>query len=97
MAQYLSPFPGSKKTRILERRVQELRHAVNSSAPSERIEAAAERVRSAILNLIKAKEAAVRSFTSQQKRTRAAEKLDEIRSIWRNHSATDIVHIYCED
>lgn len=52
--QYLSPFPGFRKTRILVRREEELRHAIRHGQAAERIARAAERVRTARLHLLKA-------------------------------------------
>lgn len=52
--QYLSPFPGFRKTLILERREEELRHAIKCNLKPEKIQRAAERVRTAHLHLLKA-------------------------------------------
>src|SRR5262245_28005422 len=52
--QYVSPFPGFRKTLILKRRERELRHALKNGLSSARIRKAAERVRTAKLHLLKA-------------------------------------------
>src|SRR4051794_9388360 len=52
--QYLSPFPGFKKTLILARREEELRHAIKTRFASVKVQKAAERVRTAKLHLLKA-------------------------------------------
>ena len=52
--QYLSPFPGFRKTQILNRREDELRHALKHKHTPGKIAKAAERVKVAKLHLIKA-------------------------------------------
>jgi hypothetical protein len=52
--QYLSPFPGFRKTTILSRREEELRHTLKNGLDPEKVRKAAERVRTARLHLIKA-------------------------------------------
>ena len=57
--QYLTPFPGYRKTLILQRRKEELRHALQHNFPPNKLAEAAERVRTAKLHLIKALRAAL--------------------------------------
>jgi len=52
--QYIIPFPGYSKTRILLQKEEELRHAIRHTSPPAKLAKAAERVRTAKLHLIKA-------------------------------------------
>jgi hypothetical protein len=57
--QYLTPFPGYRKTLILQRREEELRHALKHGAIGSKLQKAAERVRTAHLHRIKAFQSAL--------------------------------------
>jgi hypothetical protein len=63
--QYLSPFPGFRKSRILSRREEELRHALRDRPGSTKLERAAERVRTAKLHLLKALRHSVVPFCAE--------------------------------
>jgi len=52
--QYLSPFPGFRKTQRLHLREEQLRHALRHELASSKVAKAAEGVRQAKLHLIKA-------------------------------------------
>jgi hypothetical protein len=52
--QYITPFPGYRKTLILRQKEEELRHAIRHNCPPAKLAKAAERVRTAKLHLIKA-------------------------------------------
>lgn len=93
--QYLSPFPGFRKTLILERREAELRHAIQCNLTPEKIQRAAERVRTAHLHLFKAlrhelapcDEANEASFIRMQKLSQASED-------WEHKPVEAIIQIY---
>jgi hypothetical protein len=52
--QYLSPFPGNKRTIIFKQKEEELRHAIKHGFKIEKLRKAAENIRTAKLYLIKA-------------------------------------------
>jgi hypothetical protein len=94
--QYLSPFPGFRKSRILSRREEELRHALRNSRCSSKLERAAERVRTAKLHLLKAFRHSVAPCCAED--TPAAEtQLRSIRSesdFWEQRSVDSIINEY---
>lgn len=96
--QYLSPFPGFRKTLILERREEELRHAIKCNLKLEKIQRAAERVRTAHLHLLKAlrhelapcDEANEASLIRLQNLSRASEE-------WEHKPVETIIQMYGDD
>lgn len=92
--QYLSPFPGFKKSQILYRREDELRHAIRNSLDQAKVRKAAERVRTAQLQLIKAFQyewtpCVAESDTPERRAT--LERLEIEREFWRNLPVDAIV------
>ena len=94
--QYLSPFPGFSKTQILERREEELRHALKSPEQRAKILKAAERLRSAKLHLSKALHFALveKRLTDPSMGEQALENLKQEAEFWKNVSPEDIVERY---
>lgn len=91
--QYTSPFPGFRKSLILSRREQELRHALRNNHPPAKLERAAERVRVAQLHLLKAlHHAAVpcRAEDAPAANIRL-EKLEAERELWERRSLASIL------
>lgn len=77
----MSPFPGSKRKRILERRERALIHALRNDAPPDQLHKAVEAVRTAMLYFIKA-------------RPCSPENKEKWRVEWEARSADQIVEIY---
>lgn len=94
MAQYLSGYPGSKKRRIAERREQELLHTLRIEASPDRILRAAERLRQAMLYLIKARKAAHTRPNSQADREAVAARATREYQAWAERPVDEIVAEY---
>ena len=94
--QYLSPFPGFRKSRMLSRREEELRHALRNSPRSARLERTAERVRTAKLRLLKALRHSVVPYCAED--AAAAEtRLRNIESeshFWKHRTVDSIINEY---
>lgn len=94
--QYLSPFPGFRKSRQLSRREEELRHAIKHRHERTRIERAAERVRSSRLHLIKALQHSLRPCCSTEAVAVEA-RLNNLtceRAFWEERSIESIINEY---
>lgn len=96
--QYLSPFPGFSKTRILGRREEELRHALRHDATPGKITKAADRVRVAKLHLIKALQSALteRKLTDTSVDNQLA-NLQQDAARWHQISCDEIVESYKDE
>jgi hypothetical protein len=93
--QYLTPFPGFRKTQILSRRKEELRHALKHNATPDKAAKAAKRVRVAKLHLIKA----LQSALAEQKLadpsiTDQIENLHRESDHWERISTDEIIERY---
>jgi hypothetical protein len=90
--QYVTPFEGYKKTQILVRRKEELRHALKHDATGGKIAKAAEGVRNAKLQLIKA----LHQSLSEQKMTDRSvtdqlKTLQRESELWKRISTDEII------
>ena len=96
--QYLSPFPGFRKTLILERREAELRHAIQCNLTPEKIQRAAERIRTAHLHLFKAlrHELASCDEANESSLTRL-QKLSQLSDHWEGNPVETIIETYRDD
>ncbi len=96
--QYLSPFPGFSKTKILARREEELRHALQQQAAPRTAAKAAERVRIAQLHLIKAfRHALMPAASTQPSNTEKLDKLQAEADLWEHLSTDEIIERYQDD
>jgi hypothetical protein len=93
--QYITPFPGYRKTLILKRRVEELRNLLRHNAPPSKIAKAAERVRMAKLHLIKALRFALADrHPSDPAPEDQLSNLDRESSFWESRPANEIIEQY---
>ncbi len=95
MSQYLSA-PGFKKHRILEKRLRELVHVLNADPTTDLLARAAERVRAARLNQIKAAKAMFMNPACHEHRAWLKARWDCERDAWQARSVEEIVD-WCRD
>lgn len=97
--QYLSPFPGFSKTLILSRREEELRHAVKNNLDAKKIRRAAERVRAAKLQLLKALPYASEPCSSNPGSSESPElqKLKSDAEYWERRLISEIIDEYAHE
>jgi len=95
MAQYLSPFPGNRKTSTLRQREEELRNALRHAATAHKIAKAAERIREAKLHQVKALKFALaeKKLTGGSDEARLA-SLEREATLWAKMSTDEIVELY---
>ena len=93
--QYLTPAPGYKKTLVLHRREEELRHALRHGEPSSKLAKTAQRVRTARLQRIKALQSALadRHPHDPSPEHQLAELAHEA-ELWEQRSAQEIIEQY---
>ncbi len=95
MAQYLSPYPGHKKTVIFRQREKELRHAIKNGVKVQKLHKAADKLRAAKMHLIKALRQSVETYREEDKASlRRLEKLQAEAEEWKTASADDIILKY---
>ncbi len=93
--QYLSPFPGSKKTLILQQREEELRHALRHDESARKISKAAERLRTAKLHLFKALCAGLKDrYFGQAMPEDEWANLERQFASWESYSGEEIIEQY---
>jgi hypothetical protein len=93
--QYLSPFPGNRKTQTLLQREEELRNALKHGATEHKVAKAAERIRVAKQNLVKALKFALaeKKLTGTSDDGRVA-SLDREATLWKEMSTDEIIELY---
>ena len=93
--QYLSPFPGFRKTRILSRREEELRHALRSNLDPRKVQRAAERVRTAKLHLLKALQHSAAPCCAEDPSSESRlQNIQKEIDFWEQRPAKDIIDEY---
>jgi hypothetical protein len=93
--QYLSPFPGNRKTQTLLQREEELRNALRHGASAQKLATAAERIRSAKQHLVKALKFALaeKRLTGESDNARLA-NLEQEATLWQKISTDEIIELY---
>jgi polyribonucleotide nucleotidyltransferase len=95
MAQYLSPYPGHKKTVIFKQREKELLHAIKNGFNNQKLHKAAEKLRAAKMHLIKAMRQSIETYREEDKvPVKRLEKLKVEAEEWESASAEDIINKY---
>ena len=89
--QYLSPFDGFKKTLIFTRREEELRHAIKNNYDPKKVRRAAERVRTAKLQFLKARCHYLKPCTGDLSDIDSSDLQAEY---WKQRSVDDIIDEY---
>jgi hypothetical protein len=97
MAQYLSPFPGARKTSTLLQREEELRNALRHGASAHKVAKCAERIRAAKQHLIKAQRfvLAEKQLTGVTDKPRLA-SLQREETLWKSMTTDEIIDVYRE-
>ena len=95
MAQYLSPFPGHKKTVIFKQRERELIHAIKNDLNLTKQQKAAEKLRSAKLYLLKAKLQSIETYKAEdEKPIQQIKKIEKETIEWNSTSVEEIIERY---
>ncbi|MEN6307277.1 MAG: hypothetical protein ABFD91_05920 [Anaerohalosphaeraceae bacterium] len=95
--QYLSPFPGNKRTLIFKQKEEELRHAIKHGFNPEKLAKAAEKVRTAKLYLIKALRQSLESICKEDDKPDVSVRLKNINQEeeeWISVSVDEIIERY---
>jgi hypothetical protein len=97
--QYSSPFPGFRKSKILSRREEELRHALRNHFDPAKIQRAVERVRTAQLHLLKARQHLLKPYSysaggDTARRESQLQKIGEQKEFWQRRPVNEIIDEY---